>query len=90
MTFDQDDNRPQNSQQVGYGIYALLKGYWKDLEGYMSGDLHARVMQTTEAALIRLVMKEMQGNQSKVAQSLGISRNTLRKKIIYYQLNTEE
>ena len=46
--------------------------------------LHSIVMGRVEAPLIKLVLSETDGNQSKSASILGINRNTLAKKIKQY------
>ena len=76
----------QDCQPIDNGIDCLLNNYLQGLDGCVSGDLHRSIMSATESALIRLVLKKMSGNRSKVAQMLGISRNTLRKKIDDYNI----
>ncbi len=44
-------------------------------------DLYPLLIREIEKCLIRLILKESDGNQVKAAQTLGINRNTLRKKI---------
>jgi len=46
--------------------------------------LYSIVMGRVEAPLIKLVLSETDGNQSKSASILGINRNTLAKKIKQY------
>ena len=46
--------------------------------------------QPVEQALIGLSLEQFKGNQLKTAQSLGINRNTLKKKIISYNLNVKK
>ena len=44
-------------------------------------DLYPLLIKEIERCLIRLILKESDGNQVKAAEMLGINRNTLRKKI---------
>jgi len=44
-------------------------------------NLYHMVMREMEESLIRLVIREAKGNQTRAASILGINRNTLRKKI---------
>ena len=44
-------------------------------------DLYPLLIREIERCLISLILKESDGNQVKAAQTLGINRNTLRKKI---------
>ena len=48
--------------------------------------LHPIVMSRVEIPLIRMILREMGGNQSKTAKVLGINRNTLRKKLDEYNI----
>lgn len=50
--------------------------------------LHPIVIGRVEAPLIKMVLEETGGNQSKTAKILGINRNTLKKKIIEYNIVT--
>lgn len=43
-----------------------------------------------EQALIEFKLKQMKGNQLKTAKVLGINRNTLKKKIVNYNLNIKK
>src|SRR3546814_18148498 len=45
------------------------------------GDLHARLQEIVEAALLRRTLREVRGNQLEAARRLGINRNTLRKRL---------
>lgn len=58
-----------------------LKRYFDVLEGEAPRDLYRMVMHQVEEALIRSVMEQCRGNQSKAATWLGISRGTLRCKL---------
>jgi Fis family transcriptional regulator len=49
-------------------------------------NLHATVIAEVEKPLLHAVLEHTQQNQSKAAQLLGLSRATLRKKLISYQL----
>jgi nitrogen regulation protein NR(I) len=47
-------------------------------------DLYEKIMTNAERILIQNVLKETMGNQVKAAKALGISRNTLRERMIRY------
>lgn len=49
-------------------------------------NLHNMVLQRVERPLFSLVLQQTKGNQVRAAQLLGMNRNTLRKKLIEYQL----
>lgn len=49
-------------------------------------NLHHMTMSSVEKALISFVLDELDGNQKKASEVLGISRNTLKRKKDTYQL----
>ena len=51
--------------------------------------LYSTLIQAVERPLIELALRETHGNQSQAAQLLGLNRNTLRKKILEYQLSVQ-
>ncbi len=62
-------------------VETCLKLYFNNLNGEKAADLYKMVIGETEHALIKTVMEYTNGNQSKAAEYLGITRGTLRKKI---------
>ena len=57
-----------------------------DMASQMPNDVWEMVMSQVEKPLIAMVLKVTNGNQSKAARILGISRGTLRKKMAIYQI----
>ena len=53
----------------------------KNIKNFEKFNLYGTVMPEVEKALILMVIKETNGNQSKAAKLLGINRNTLRDRI---------
>lgn len=64
-----------------------IEGYFSQLDGEAPSNLYDLVLAQTEAPLLKAVMRYSQGNQSKAATLLGISRNTLRKKLAHYNID---
>jgi len=64
-----------------------LQKYVTTLDGQMPKNLYALVLAEVERPLIQMVLKLTNGNQSKAAIVLGLSRGTLRKKMAIYGLN---
>lgn len=60
------------------------------LDDAMMADLYRSVMEAVERPLIDAVLARAQGNQSRAAEMLGISRNTLHKKAIALGLDVIE
>lgn len=63
-----------------------LKRYFAHLDGEPAHDVYQLVLKQVEPPLLRCVMAQCDGNQSKAAQILGLNRNTLRKKLLEYGL----
>lgn len=63
-----------------------LSSYFKQLDGHKATDLYQLVIAEVERPLFETVMQHTEGNQTRAARVLGISRSTLRKKLALYQL----
>jgi len=63
-----------------------LEVYLDDLGDIEPTGMWDMVMSCVEKPLLQTAMTKAQGNQSKAAQLLGITRNTLRKKLVTHQL----
>ena len=64
-----------------------LQQFFGQLDGATPADLYELVLAQIEPPLLQSVMKFTEGNQSKAAIILGVSRSTLRKKLQQYQLD---
>ena len=64
-----------------------LQQYITTLDGQTPANLYNLVLAEVEKPLLEMVLKLTNGNQSKAAIILGISRGTLRKKMAIYGLN---
>ncbi len=67
-------------------VRGSLKRYFKDLNGEEPVNLHCMVMCEVEKPLLEMVMERAESNQTRAARMLGINRNTLRKKLKFYNL----
>ncbi len=61
-----------------------LDNYLQQLNGETPANLYSMVISEVEKPLLDMVLKLTNGNQSKAAIILGISRGTLRKKMALY------
>jgi Fis family transcriptional regulator len=68
-------------------VQEALTSYFKQMNGHAVSDLYRMVISEVERPLLETVMQEMEGNQSRAAAILGISRSTLRKKLAIYNLD---
>ncbi len=62
-------------------VRRALRFYLQNLGDYDTHDLYDIVMKEVESPLIETVLEHTQGNQTKAASMLGMSRSTLRKKM---------
>ena len=70
-------------------LLACLDLYFDHLGDQKPHPLHEMVIQAIEPPLFRYALDKCQGNLSKTADLLGLSRNTLRKKLSLYQIKLE-
>ena len=64
-----------------------LQQYIAKLDGQTPANLYSLVLAEVEKPLLEMVLKLTNNNQSKAAIILGLSRGTLRKKMVIYDLN---
>lgn len=67
-----------------------LKRFLDERESADSNDLHAETVEMMERYLITRILRETEGNQSKAAQRLGITRGSLRHKIRTLGISIEQ
>lgn len=67
-------------------IRRALDQYFKALDGQTPHALYDMLIQAAERPLLGYVMAHCQGNISHAAAALGITRNTLRKKLALHRL----
>ena len=67
-------------------VRASVEQYLKDLRGAEPGNLHDLFMAAAEKPLLDVVLRHVEGNQSRAADWLGINRNTLRRKLRDHRL----
>ena len=53
-------------------------------------DVHARVLETAERELFTRAIQHAQGNQAKAARWLGISRITMKAKLVQFGLHPSQ
>lgn len=78
--FDPDDS--QRAAPLSQCARAAVDAYLTNMAGHEIEDLYALVMQEVERPLFELVLQHTQGNLSQAARLLGLTRNTLRKRLI--------
>jgi len=68
-------------------VQGALDSYFRDLNGHNPGDgLYRMVIEEVERPLLEKVLQHTDGNISRSAQILGVTRATLRKKLALHKL----
>ena len=78
--------RVVSDSDIGRCVQKALDAYFRDLDGERPAPLHDMVMACVERPLPEYVMALADGNQTEAAEVLGMTRNTLRKKLKAYGL----
>jgi Fis family transcriptional regulator len=68
-------------------IQQTVEQYFVYMADHDPVKLHATIMDETEKALLKATLAHYAQNQTKAAKALGLSRSTLRKKIVQYALD---
>ncbi len=63
-----------------------LERYFTDLGDSEPRDMLAMVISCVERPVLQIALEQSKGNQSKAAEMLGITRSTLRKKLVAHNL----
>ena len=67
-----------------------LEQYFSDLGDTDPSDMYEMVIRCVERPILEVAMERAHQNQSKAAQMLGMTRNTLRKKLLSHKLLSEK
>lgn len=65
-------------------VRLAVERYFQQLDGYEANNLYDMVLREMERPLIQTVLGQCGHNQSKAAHVLGLSRSTLRKKMLQH------
>ncbi|WP_018608529.1 helix-turn-helix domain-containing protein [Uliginosibacterium gangwonense] len=76
----------QNNNELAACVTHVLDRYFADLDGETPDALYDMVMRQVERPLLEYALRRSNGNQTQAAELLGITRNTLRRKITDYGL----
>jgi Fis family transcriptional regulator len=86
ITTTQEVKEVANNQSMGENVRQSLRQYFSKLDGQTPANLYGLVLAEVEKPLLEMVLQLTNGNQSKAAIILGLSRGTLRKKMAIYGL----
>lgn len=78
------EDSTESQPSLRSSVQQSLQNYFAQLDGQTPANLYSMVLAEVEKPLLDMVLKLTNGNQSKAAIILGISRGTLRKKMAIY------
>jgi len=78
--------RSGGTSEISECVRRCLERYFKDLDGETPSAIYEMVLRNIEKPMLEVVMREADGNQTVVADMLGINRNTLRRKLVEHKL----
>jgi Fis family transcriptional regulator len=67
--------------ELSDAVKRSLERYFKDMDGEKPTSIYEMVLKNIEKPMIETVLGKAAGNQSLAAEMLGVTRNTLRKKM---------
>ena len=79
----------KNKITLEESLHASIEQYLEDLGGAEPTNMYDMVIHRIELPLLQLTMTRVQNNQSRAAAMLGLTRNTLRKKLLAHKLLAE-
>ncbi len=74
------------SSEISECVRRSLSHYFRDLDGQAPHAVYDMVLKCVERPMLEVVMKQAAGNQTLAAEMMGISRGTLRRMLIQYEL----
>jgi len=77
----------RRKQPIRQAVKYALTAYLAELNGHSPSALYEFVISEVEHPLLAVVLEYTNGNVSKAAQILGLTRGTLRKKLKQHGLN---
>jgi Fis family transcriptional regulator len=69
------------SNELSDCVKRSLERYFKDMDGEKPTSIYEMVLKNVEKPMIETVLGKTAGNLSLASQMLGVTRNTLRKKM---------
>ena len=76
----------KKNNSLDEAVRQSLDSYFADLGDTEPNDLYDMVVGCVERPLLAIAMQRANNNQSRAALMLGITRNTLRKKLLAHKL----
>ena len=81
------DRSEARENELSSTVRKVMRQYFKDLDGEKPSGIYDMVVAAVEKPMLEVVMLQVQGNQTRAAELLGMNRNTLRKKLQQHGLD---
>jgi len=83
------DNRPSGEETLSEAVGRCLRQYLAQLGYAKPTHMHQYLLEQVEPPLLVLAMERCHGNQVRVAEMLGLNRNTVRKLLRKYNIDPQ-
>lgn len=78
-----------SQQSLRNFVELSLNKYFEHLDGHPPQGVYQMVLNEVHIGLLRALMRTCKGNQTKAAETLGVSRSTLRKLLDIHKLEIQ-
>jgi len=78
---------PDHPIPLRQNVSHAIRRYLEDMGNSQPGSLYRTLLAEVEPPLLEEVLRYTQGNQSRTAKILGMTRNTLRSKLALYRID---
>ncbi|GAA5171615.1 helix-turn-helix domain-containing protein [Viridibacterium curvum] len=75
-----------SKNEISLCVARAMERYFADLDGEAVTGVYEMVLRQVEIPLLTAVMQQTGNNQTQAAEMLGMTRNTLRRKLIEHGL----
>jgi len=82
-------NSQHDEETLGQAVTRCTRQYLHQLGYAKATNLHANLLEQVEPPLLLLAMERCHGNQIKVAEMMGLNRNTVRKLLRKYNIDPQ-
>ena len=72
--------------ELSLTVRKVMRQYFKDLDGEKCTGIYNMVVNAVEKPMLEVVMLQAEGNQTRAAELLGVSRRTLINRMIEFNL----
>ena len=83
---EQEQVADLGQQTIRDCVERSMRNYFNHLDGHDVSDIYQMVLAEVEIPLLEVVLEYTRNNQSRAAETLGLNRGTLRKKLKQYDM----